>query len=104
MGSREPKRTLETEAKGGLEPPTGRPPTVGTGTPDPDDEPGKTIVVGELTTVEDLARLIDVPPTRIIGAAFQRLGWMITTHESLAFDRTRALAGQFGYEARRDRE
>jgi hypothetical protein len=62
---------------------------------------GKEIVLPEATTVAELARLLDLTARQLITTAFQELGLLLTISEPLQFERSRALAAQFGFVARR---
>jgi hypothetical protein len=89
-----------TQPEGRLEPPARIPPTaVGAGTPDP-DESGKEVVVRERISVRELSGLIHVSAAKLVWAAFNELGKLITVRQKLAFEDTRVIAARFGYAAR----
>jgi hypothetical protein len=64
----------------------------------------KEIEVPDGATVLTLAELIDVPARRLVQTAFEELGRLVTTEDSLPFDEIRALLAHLGYDARRQRE
>jgi len=97
------ERELPTEPEGRLEPPARKPPTaIGTGTPEPGDEgPGKEIVVTDRTRVRELAKLMHVATPRLLWAAFNDLGRIVTVNQILPLTETKALAAHYGYSVRR---
>jgi len=64
----------------------------------------KTVRVNEFLTVAELAELIDVSPTVIIGSAFKNLGLMVTINQRLDFDQIEMLLDEFGFRAVREEE
>jgi translation initiation factor IF-2 len=64
----------------------------------------KTVRVNEFLTVAELAELIDVSSTAIIGSAFKNLGLMVTINQRLDFDQIELLLDEFGFRAVREEE
>ena len=64
----------------------------------------KTVHVNEFLTVAELAELIDVQSTDIIGSAFKNLGLMVTINQRLDFDQIEVLLDEFGFRAVREEE
>ncbi len=64
----------------------------------------KTVHVNEFITVSELAEIIKVPATQIVGFAFKNLGLMITINQRLDFDQIDLIAGEFGFQAVREAE
>ena len=64
----------------------------------------KTVRVNEFLTVAELAEVIDVSPTAIIGSAFKNLGLMVTINQRLDFDQIEMLLDEFGFRAVREEE
>ena len=64
----------------------------------------KTVRVNEFLTVAELAELIDVQSTDIIGSAFKNLGLMVTINQRLDFDQIELLLDEFGFRAVREEE
>jgi translation initiation factor IF-2 len=64
----------------------------------------KTVRVNEFLTVAELAELMDVPSTEIVGAAFKNLGLMVTINQRLDFDQIELLLDEFGFTAVREEE
>jgi translation initiation factor IF-2 len=64
----------------------------------------KTVRVNEFLTVAELAELIDVSSTEIIGSAFKNLGLMVTINQRLDFDQIEMLLDEFGFRAVREEE
>ena len=64
----------------------------------------KTVRVNEFLTVAELAELIDVSSTDIIGSAFKNLGLMVTINLRLDFDQIELLLDEFGFRAEREEE
>jgi translation initiation factor IF-2 len=64
----------------------------------------RTIRVNEFLTVAELAELMDVTSTEIIGSAFKNLGLMVTINQRLDFDQIELLLEEFGFEAEREEE
>ncbi len=63
-----------------------------------------TVKVNEFLTVAELAELIDVSPTQIVGSAFKNLGLMVTINQRLDFDQIELLLEEFGFTAVREEE
>ena len=64
----------------------------------------KLVRVNEFITVSELAQIIKVSPTEIVGFAFKNLGLMITVNQRLDFDQIELIAGEFGFQAVREDE
>ncbi|MGH7475513.1 MAG: translation initiation factor IF-2, partial [Longimicrobiales bacterium] len=64
-------------------------------------EEAQIVRVTEFLTVAELAELIDVSPTEIIGSAFKNLGLMVTINQRLDFDQIELLLDEFGFRAAR---
>ena len=64
----------------------------------------KTVHVNEFITVSELAGILKVPATQIVGFAFKNLGLMITINQRLDFDQIELIAGEFGFQAVREAE
>ncbi|HZD05448.1 MAG TPA: translation initiation factor IF-2 N-terminal domain-containing protein, partial [Longimicrobiales bacterium] len=64
----------------------------------------KTIRVNEFLTASELAELMDVPATEIIGSAFKNLGLVVTINQRLDFDQIEMLLEEFGFTAVREEE
>jgi translation initiation factor IF-2 len=64
----------------------------------------KTVRVNEFITVSELAGILKVPATQIVGFAFKNLGLMITINQRLDFDQIELIAGEFGFQAVREEE
>jgi len=62
----------------------------------------KTIKVNEFLTAAEIAELIGVSPTEIIGSAFKNMGLMVTINQRLDFDQIELLLEGFGYTAVRE--
>lgn len=67
-------------------------------------EEARTVRVNEFLSVAELAELINVPATEIIGSAFKNLGLMITINQRLDFEQIELLLDEFGYRAVRVEE
>jgi translation initiation factor IF-2 len=67
-------------------------------------EEAETVRVNEFLTVAELAELIDVPATQIVGSAFKNLGLMVTINQRLDFDQIEMLLDEFGFKAVREEE
>jgi translation initiation factor IF-2 len=67
-------------------------------------EEATTVRVNEFLTVAELAELIDVPASQIIGSAFKNLGLMVTINQRLDFDQIEMLLDEFGFAAIREEE
>jgi translation initiation factor IF-2 len=64
----------------------------------------KLVRVNEFITVSELAHILKVSPTEIVGFAFKNLGLMITVNQRLDFDQIELIAGEFGFQAVREDE
>jgi len=64
----------------------------------------RTVRVNEFLTVAELAELIDVSSTEIIGSAFKNLGLLVTINQRLDFDQIELLLDEFGFAAAREEE
>ena len=62
----------------------------------------KTVRVNEFITVSELAQILKVSPTEIVGFAFKNLGLMVTINQRLDFDQIELIAGEFGFQAVRE--
>ena len=62
----------------------------------------RTVRVNEFLTVAELAELMDVGPTEIIGWAFKNMGLMVTINQRLDFDQIELLLEGFGFTAVRE--
>ncbi|MBI4519278.1 MAG: translation initiation factor IF-2 [Gemmatimonadetes bacterium] len=67
-------------------------------------EEAHTIRVNEFLTVAELAEMIQVPATEIIGSAFKNLGLMVTINQRLDFDQIELILDEFGFRAQRVEE
>ncbi|MEQ1856931.1 MAG: translation initiation factor IF-2 [Longimicrobiales bacterium] len=63
-----------------------------------------TVRVNEFLTVAELAELIGVPSTEIIGSAFKNLHLLVTINQRLDFDQIEMLLDEFGFIAVREEE
>jgi translation initiation factor IF-2 len=63
-----------------------------------------TVRVNEFLTVAELAELIGVSSTEIIGSAFKNLQLLVTINQRLDFDQIEMLLDEFGYTAVREEE
>ncbi|MFC1660625.1 translation initiation factor IF-2 [Gemmatimonadota bacterium] len=63
-----------------------------------------TVRVNEFLTVAELAELIDISSTEIIGSAFKNLGLMVTINQRLDFDQIELLLDEFDFTAVREEE
>jgi translation initiation factor IF-2 len=61
-----------------------------------------TVRVNEFLTVAELAELIGVPSTEIIGSAFKNLHLLVTINQRLDFDQIEMLLDAFGFTAVRE--
>lgn len=59
----------------------------------------KTVRVNEFITVSELAQILGVSATQIVGFAFKSLGLMVTINQRLDFDQIELIAGEFGFQA-----
>jgi translation initiation factor IF-2 len=64
----------------------------------------KTVRVNEFITVSELAQILKVSATEIIGFAFKNLGLMVTINQRLDFDQIELIASEFGFQAVREEE
>jgi translation initiation factor IF-2 len=64
----------------------------------------KTVRVNEFITVSELAQILKVSPTEIVGFAFKNLGLMVTINQRLDFDQIDLIATEFGFQAVREEE
>jgi len=64
----------------------------------------KTVRVNEFITVSELAQILNVSATQIVGFAFKTLGLMVTINQRLDFDQIELIASEFGFEAVREEE
>ena len=64
----------------------------------------RTVRVNEFLTVAELADLVDVSSTDIVGSAFKNLGLMVTKNQRLDFDQIEMLLDEFGFTAVREEE
>jgi hypothetical protein len=59
------------------------------------------IILGDSTTVVELAAALDVSTSAVVATAFKKLGLMVTIDEALSFERARMIASVFGRTARK---
>ncbi len=64
----------------------------------------KLVRVNEFITVSELAEILKVPATQIVGFAFKNLGLMITINQRMDFDQIELIASEFGFQAVREAE
>ncbi|HET9453669.1 MAG TPA: translation initiation factor IF-2 [Gemmatimonadaceae bacterium] len=64
----------------------------------------KTIRVNEFITVSELAQILKLSATEIVGFAFKNMGLMVTVNQRLDFDQIELIAGEFGFQAVREDE
>ncbi len=64
----------------------------------------KTVHVNEFITVSELAAILKIPATQIVGFAFKNLGLMVTINQRLDFDQIELIAGEFGFQAVKEEE
>jgi translation initiation factor IF-2 len=65
----------------------------------------KTLVrVNEFITVSELADILSVNRTDIVGFCFKELGMMVTVNQRLDFDQIELIAGAFGFQAVQEEE
>jgi len=62
----------------------------------------KVIRVNEFITVSELAQILKLPATEIVGFAFKNMGLMITINQRLDFDQIELIAGEFDFQAVRE--
>jgi len=63
-----------------------------------------TVRVNEFLTIAELADLIDISSTDIIGSAFKNLGLLVTINQRLDFDQIEMLLEEFNFTAVREEE
>jgi translation initiation factor IF-2 len=68
------------------------------------EEEATIVRVNEFLTVAELAEMIDVSPSQIVGSAFKNLGLMVTINQRLDFDQIELLLDEFGFRAVREDE
>ncbi|MGI8617645.1 MAG: translation initiation factor IF-2, partial [Gemmatimonadaceae bacterium] len=64
----------------------------------------KTVRVNEFISVSELAEILKIPPTQIVGFALKNLGFMVTINQRLDFDQIELIASEFGFRAVREEE
>ncbi len=64
----------------------------------------RTVRVNEFLTVAELAELVDVSPTDIIGWAFKNMSLMVTINQRLDFDQIELLLEGFGFKALKEED
>ena len=64
----------------------------------------KIIRVNEFITVSELAQILKLPATEIVGFAFKNMGLMVTINQRLDFDQIELIAGEFDFHAVREDE
>jgi translation initiation factor IF-2 len=64
----------------------------------------KTIRVNEFITVSELAQILKLPATEIVGFAFKNMGLMVTINQRLDFDQIELIASEFDFQAVREDE
>ncbi len=64
----------------------------------------KTVHVNEFITVSELAQILSITPTQIVGLAFKSLGLMVTINQRLDFDQIELIASEFGFRAVKESE
>ncbi|MDB4905751.1 MAG: infB, partial [Gemmatimonadetes bacterium] len=62
----------------------------------------KLVRVNEFITVSELAQILRVSPTEIVGFAFKNLSLMVTINQRLDFDQIELIASEFGFQAERE--
>ncbi len=68
------------------------------------DREKKTVRVNEFITVSELAQILKVPATQIVGFAFKNLGLMVTINQRLDFDQIDLISSEFGFQAVKEEE
>ena len=63
-----------------------------------------TVRVNEFITVSELAQILKIAATEIVGFAFKHLGLMVTINQRLDFDQIELIAGEFGFQAVKEEE
>ncbi len=69
-----------------------------------EEREAKTIKVNEFLTVSELAELMDISASKIIGSAFKNLGLMVTINQRLDFDQIELLLDEFGFTAEKEEQ
>lgn len=69
-----------------------------------EEREARTVKVNEFLTIAELAELMDVPATQIVGSAFKNLGLMVTINQRLDFDQIELLLDEFGFVAVREED
>jgi translation initiation factor IF-2 len=64
----------------------------------------RTVKVNEFLTIAELAELVDVSASEIIGSAFKNLGLMVTINQRLDFDQIELLLDEFNFTAVKEEE
>ena len=64
----------------------------------------RTVRVNEFISVSELAEILKIPPTQIVGFALKNLGFMVTINQRLDFDQIELIASEFGFRAVREEE
>jgi translation initiation factor IF-2 len=64
----------------------------------------KTVRVNEFITVSELAEILKLPASQIVGFALKNLGMMVTVNQRLDFDQIELIAGEYGFQAVREEE
>lgn len=59
----------------------------------------KTVRVNEFITVSELAQILGISATQIVGFAFKTLALMVTINQRLDFDQIELIASEFGFNA-----
>jgi translation initiation factor IF-2 len=59
----------------------------------------KTVRVNEFITVSELAQILGISATQIVGFAFKTLALMVTINQRLDFDQIELIASEFGFQA-----
>jgi translation initiation factor IF-2 len=62
----------------------------------------RTVRVNEFLTIAELAELMDVPASEIVGSAFKNLGLLVTINQRLDFDQIEMLLDEFNFTAVRE--
>ena len=64
----------------------------------------RTVKVNEFLTIAELAELVDVSASEIIGSAFKNLGLMVTINQRLDFDQVELLLDEFNFTVVKEEE
>jgi translation initiation factor IF-2 len=64
----------------------------------------KTVRVNEFITVSELAEILKLPSSQIVGFALKNLGMMVTVNQRLDFDQIELIAGEYGFQAVKEEE